>query len=316
MESLPLQAPGKPGPLIAIGGAEDKVRERIILRYFLEAAGGADASLVVLATASEVPETGERYADLFYSLNADSVEVLRIVSREDALAAGDDAHELLEYATGLFITGGSQLRLSSALGGTEVAAVIQARHAAGMVVAGTSAGAAFLSRHMIALGDSGATPRRRLVHLAPGLGLAPNVIIDQHFRRRDRLGRLLTALSYHPGMLGVGIDEDTAAVIDAEGTLRALGAGAVTLLDAHEMRFTDSHAVHRGQPLAMLGVKLDVLTTGCSYDLDRRIASPPPLGTVRLDEPAAAADLESLVPADQEAGRGPTLAERTADRGD
>jgi len=195
MEALPLQVAGKPGPLIAIGGAEDKVRERTILRYFLEAAGGADASLVVLATASEVPETGERYADLFYSLNADSVEVLRIVSREDALVAGAEAHELLEYATGLFITGGSQLRLSSVLGGTQVAAAIRARHAAGMVVAGTSAGAAFLSQHMIALGDSGATPRRRLVHLAPGLGLAPNVIIDQHFRRRDRLGRLLTALS-------------------------------------------------------------------------------------------------------------------------
>lgn len=316
MEALPLQVAGKPGPLIAIGGAEDKVRERIILRYFLEAAGGADASLVVLATASEVPETGERYADLFYSLNADSVEVLRIVSREDALAAGAEAHELLEYATGLFITGGSQLRLSSALGGTDVAAAIQARHAAGMVVAGTSAGAAFLSQHMIALGDSGATPRRRLVHLAPGLGLAPDVIIDQHFRRRDRLGRLLTALSYHPGMLGVGIDEDTAAVIDSEKILRALGAGAVTILDAHDMRFTDSHAVHRGQPLAMLGVKLDVLTAGCRYDLERRIASPPPQGTVRLDEPAPAADLESLVPAGQEDSRGPTLAERTADRGD
>jgi cyanophycinase len=315
MEALPLQVAGKPGALIAIGGAEDKVRERTILRYFLEAAGGADASVVVLATASEVPETGERYADLFYSLNADSVEVLRIISREDALVAGAEAHDLLEYATGLFITGGSQLRLSSALGGTQVAAAIRARHAAGMVVAGTSAGAAFLSQHMIALGDSGATPRRRLVALAPGLGLTSDVIIDQHFRRRDRLGRLLTALSYHPGMLGVGVDEDTAAVIDSEGTLRALGAGAVTILDAHDMRFTDSHAAHRGQPLAMLGVKLDVLTSGCRYDLERRIASPPPQGTVRLDEPPAA-DLESLEPAGQESSRGPTLAERTADRGD
>jgi len=117
-------------------------------------------------------------------------------------------------------------------------------------------------------------------------------------------------------MLGVGIDEDTAAVIDSESTLRSLGAGAVTILDAHDMRFTDSDAVHRGQPLAMLGVKLDVLTAGCHYDLERRIAFPPPQGTVRLDEPAPAADLESLVPADQEASRGPTLAERTADRGD
>ena len=96
MEMLPLQAAGKPGPLIAIGGAEDKVRERTILRYFLEVAGGSDASVVVLATASEVPETGERYADLFYSLNADSVEVLRISTREDALVAGAEAHELLE----------------------------------------------------------------------------------------------------------------------------------------------------------------------------------------------------------------------------
>src|SRR5579862_1921310 len=267
MEMLPQQAAGKPGPLIAIGGAEDKVRERTILRYFLEVAGGSDASVVVLATASEWPEAaGERYAELFYALNADSVEVLRIATREEALVAGAEAHERLEYATGLFITGGGQLRLSSILGGTQVAATIQARHAAGMLVAGTSAGAAFLSRHMIALGDSGATPRRRLVHLAPGLGLAPDLVIDQHFRRRDRLGRLLTALSYNPGLLGVGIDDNTAAVIDAEGVLRVLGAGAVTVVDARDMRYTDSHAVHRGQPLAMLGVKLDVLSSGCRYE--------------------------------------------------
>ena len=282
MEALPAQAAGRRGPLIAIGGAEDKVRERTILRYFLETAGGADASVVVLATASEVPETGERYADLFYSLNADSVEVLRIATREDALAAGGEAAELLEYATGLFITGGSQLRLSSALGGTAVEAAIQARHAAGMVVAGTSAGAAFLSAHMIALGDSGATPRRRLVHLAPGLGLQENVVIDQHFRRRDRLGRLLTALSYHPGMLGVGIDEDTAALFDTEGSLRVLGGGAVTVVDAQGMRYTDSHAMQRGQPLAMLGVRLDVLTAGCQYRLATNVGPircrPAPLG--------------------------------------
>ena len=352
MEMLPLQAAGKPGPLIAIGGAEDKVRERTILRYFLEVAGGSDASVVVLATASEVPETaGERYADLFYALNADSVEVLRIATREDALVAGAEAHDLLEYATGLFITGGGQLRLSSLLGGTQVAATIQARHAAGMLVAGTSAGAAFLSRHMIALGDTGATPRRRLVHLAPGLGLAPDLVIDQHFRRRDRLGRLLTALSYNPGLLGVGIDEDTAAVIDSEGVLRVLGAGAVTVVDARDMRYTDSHAAHRGQPLAMLGVKLDVLSSGCRYDIERRVAHPPPPGAVRLDplealkslpaselaefaEPstaaagaAAAAEREDADETAAEAeragagigtgaGSGGTLADRTADRGD
>jgi cyanophycinase len=198
-----------------------------------------------------------------------------------------------------------------------------------MVVAGTSAGAAFLSRHMIALGDSGATPRRRLVHLAPGLGLATNLVIDQHFRRRDRLGRLLTALSYHPGLLGAGIDEDTAAVIDSDGNLQVLGAGAVTIVDAHDMRYTDSHAVHRGQPVCMLGVKLDVLTTGCRYDLERRVAYPPPRGADRLDAVGSAAaaaaalaaaaeaeDRESIAESDRASAGGGTLAERIADRGD
>ena len=132
-----------------------------------------------------------------------------------------------------------------------------------MVVAGTSAGAALLSEHMIALGDSGSTPRRRLVHLAKGLGLAPDLIIDQHFRRRDRLGRLLTALSHTPAPLGLGIDEDTAALISGDGELAVLGAGAVMVVDASGMRFTDSHAVRRGQPVAMIGLKLDFLTTGC-----------------------------------------------------
>ncbi|HVR97610.1 MAG TPA: cyanophycinase, partial [Thermoanaerobaculia bacterium] len=173
---------GKPGLLIAIGGAEDKVRERRILRYFLDAAGGSDANVVVLATASELPETGGRYTELFYEMHADTVEVLRIANREDALDAGSEIHDLLDFASGLFITGGSQLKLSSALGGTPFAKAIRRRHAEGMVVAGTSAGAALLSEHMISMGDSGGTPRRRLVQMAKGLGLAPDLIIDQHFR--------------------------------------------------------------------------------------------------------------------------------------
>lgn len=270
--------PAGPGMLIAIGGAEDKTRERVILRYFLEAAGGPDASLVVLGTASDMPDIGERYADLFLALHAENVEILKIETREDALEAGDEAHDLLEYATGLFITGGSQLKLSSALGGTRFAQTIRRRHAAGMVVAGTSAGAALLSEHMIALGESGATPRRRLVHLAKGLGLAPDLIIDQHFRRRDRMGRLLTALSYNPSPLGVGIDEDTAAILSGDGELSVLGSGAVVVVDASQMRFTDSHAIYRGQPVAMIGLKLDFLTTGCRYDLNRRAGiAPPPM---------------------------------------
>lgn len=288
--SLPAPHVTHPGLLIAIGGAEDKTRERIILSYFLEAAGGSDGNIVILATASEVPETGERYADLFLQMRAENVEVLKIETREDAIEAADEAHDLLEYATGLFITGGSQLKLSSALGGTELAETIKRRHAAGMVVAGTSAGAALLSEHMIALGESGATPRRRLVHMSKGLGLTQDLVIDQHFRRRDRLGRLLTALSYNPEPLGIGIDEDTAAIITGGTELSVLGAGAVMVVDASQMRFTDSHAVHRGQPIAMMGMKLDFLTTGCKYDLKKREGiTPPPmlhLGPVDRRAPA------------------------------
>src|SRR5215210_1022126 len=275
MEVLSTSHSSHPGLLIAIGGAEDKTRERVILRHFLEAAGGSDAAIVVLATASEMPDTGERYADLFYRLHADSVEVLRVDTRDHALEVGDEALDLLEYATGLFLTGGSQLKFSSALGGTQIAQCIRQRHQAGMVVAGTSAGAAVLSEHMIALGDSGGTPRRRLVQMAKGLGLAPNLVIDQHFRRRDRLGRLLTALSYNPEPLGLGIDEDTAAIIDGDGTIRVLGSGAVAVLDASGLRYSDGDGVDLTQPISMLGLKLDFLTTGCRYDLARRIGMPP-----------------------------------------
>lgn len=277
------------GLLMAIGGAEDKVRERVILRAFVEAAGGPDANVVVLATASELAETGDRYAGIFESLHADTVEVLRVRSREDALrtdTAGSGVLDLLEFASGLFLTGGSQLRISTALGGTAIAATIRRRHAEGMVVAGTSAGAAILSEHMISMGDSGATPRRRLVQMARGLGLAPELVIDQHFRQRDRLGRLVTALSYNPGPLGIGVDEDTAAVIHG-GELRVIGSGAVTVLDASGMRYTDIPEVRRGQAVSMLGLKLDFLTSGCRYDLRKRVGIPPLAGKPSLEEEAA-----------------------------
>lgn len=265
----------RPGLVMAIGGAEDKVRERLILRRFVEACGGSDAHIVVLATASEFPETGERYSDLFYAMAADQVEVLRIRTREDALDAGPEVYEALEAATGFFMTGGSQLRISSALGGTEIAATLRRRHLEGMVVAGTSAGAAVLPKHMISMGESGGTPRRRLVQMAQGLGFTPDLVVDQHFRRRDRMGRLVTALSYNPEPLGIGVDEDTAAVIGADGVMTVMGSGAVTVVDASALRFTDSHSVHRGQPVAMLGLKVDFLTPGCRYDLKSRAGLAP-----------------------------------------
>ena len=293
MDSNSRPAGQRPGLVMAIGGAEDKVRERIILRRFVQEAGGPDANIVILATASEVPETGDRYAELFYGMDADTVEVLRVRNREDAVEAGREMHDVLEYATGFFMTGGSQLRISSALGGTALAATLRRRHAEGMVVAGTSAGAAVISRHMISMGESGGTPRRRLVQMAQGLGFAPDMVIDQHFRRRDRMGRLLTALSYNPEPLGVGVDEDTAAMIDADGVMTVLGSGAVTVVDASALRFTDSHAVHRGQPVAMLGLKVDFLTSGCRYDVRQRRGLAPDSSRA-LDAATEAMEIGSL----------------------
>lgn len=296
MESSSRPGPARrPGLLMAIGGAEDKLHQRVILRRFVEAAGGPEATILVLATASEVPETGARYSGLFHGLQAARVEVLRIRDRQDALDLEDEAVELLEVATGFFMTGGSQLKITSALGGTRIAAEIRRRHSEGMVVAGTSAGAAVISRHMISMGESGSTPRRRLVQMAQGLGLAPDLVVDQHFRRRDRLGRLLTALSYNPEPLGLGVDEDTAAIIDADGVLSVLGSGAVTVVDASGMRFTDSHSVHRGQPVAMLGLKVDFLTSGCRYDLKRRAGLAPLQPEPEKDEAEAVSiEIESF----------------------
>ncbi len=261
---------------MAIGGAEDKVREKIVLRRFVAEAGGPDASIVVLATASELPETGERYSDLFYGLDAGRVEVLRIRTREDALDAGPDALDVLEDASGFFMTGGSQLRISSALGGTPVSALLRRRHAEGMVVAGTSAGAAVLSQHMISMGESGGTPRRRPRPDGPGP------------RLRARSPRRSALPPPRPHGAGWSPPSPTtlsrwawastrtrAAMVGADGVLTVLGAGGVTVVDASGLRFTDSHAVHRGQPVAMLGLKVDFLTTGCRYDTHRRVALAP-----------------------------------------
>ena len=142
----------------------------------------------------------------------------------------------LEHADGVFITGGNQLRLTTIMGGTPAAQILHDRFYAGMPVAGTSAGAAVMSAHMIAGGEEGPTPRAGMVTMAPGFGLTRDIIIDQHFRQRDRLGRLLTALSYNPALLGLGVDEDTAAFISPDDEIDVMGTSAVTVIDTSDVR--------------------------------------------------------------------------------
>jgi cyanophycinase len=179
----------------------------------------------------------------------------------------------LEEATGIFFTGGNQLRLTTLLGGTPIATMIRRRNAAGATVGGTSAGASILSEHMIAFGDEGSSVISGSVRLAPGLGLTNRFVIDQHFRQRDRLGRLITALAYNPFAIGIGLDEDTAVFIGPDETVEVEGSGGVTIVDATDSTFSSMDSVSEGQPVCMLGLKVHFLVAGATFNLSTRLAS-------------------------------------------
>lgn len=261
------------GWIVPIGGAEDKENDSAILRRFVQLCGAGRASqadIVIIPTASRMADTGARYEHIFYELGAGRAESIDFDTRRDCDEAG--RIERLERATGVFFTGGNQLRLSTVLGGTQVAKTLRRRNASGMHIAGTSAGAAFISEHMIAFGDEGASPIAGAVSLAPGLGLTNRFIIDQHFRQRDRIGRLLAALAYNPFAIGIGLDEDTAAFIGPDNTLEVEGSGAITVIDASEMTFSSMDQVQRGKPVCMLGLKMHVLVAGATFNLHTRQA--------------------------------------------
>ncbi|HUG15594.1 MAG TPA: cyanophycinase [Thermomicrobiales bacterium] len=255
------------GPLLAIGGAEDKFRDRAILRRFTELAGGDDARIAIIPTASVIDDAGQRYKAIFLELGATSAEVLYVGRREDANT--DELVELVEHSTGIFITGGNQIRVASILGGTRVGNAVIRCHRAGVPVGGTSAGASVMSTVMVAGGRSGATPRTHTAQMSPGLGLIDNVIIDQHFRERDRVGRLVTMVSHNPGLLGLGIDEDTAALIWPHGTLDVIGRGSVLIVDGAEMR-SDIHSARGKRPLTIANVIMHFVADGGKFDLDGR----------------------------------------------
>ena len=172
----------------------------------------------------------------------------------------------------MFVTGGNQLRLTTIMGGTPAAQILHDRFYAGMPVAGTSAGAAVMSAHMIAGGDEGPTPRAGMVTMAPGFGLTRDFIIDQHFRQRDRLGRLLTALSYNPALLGLGVDEDTAAFISPDDEIDVMGTSAVTVVDTSDVEFSSMHSAEPQDTVTLIGIKVHQLAEGARFTLGTRKA--------------------------------------------
>lgn len=264
---------GDRGWIVPIGGAEDKISDVGILRRFAALAGGPEARIAIIPTASTMGDTGARYESLFRGLGVGTAESLPYLERADASRA--DWMSVLNAATGIFLTGGNQLRLSTILGGTDVARAIRRLNARGVHVGGTSAGAAILCEHMIAFGKEGSTPRAGGASLAPGFGMTNRVIIDQHFRQRDRLGRLLGSLAYNPFAIGLGLDEDTAAFIDPDDTIEVVGSGGITVVDVSGLTHSSMAQASEADPICMIGVQLHILTNGATYDMRTRTARPP-----------------------------------------
>lgn len=263
----------KRGYIVPIGGAEDKEGSANVLRKFLSVSGGSRARIVIIPTASKLEDTGRRYEKLFKQLGANEAKSLPVAVRDDA--AKQEWLDYVENANGIFVTGGNQLRLSTIIGGTPLAKAIRRANARGVTVGGTSAGAAILSEHMIAHGVEGNTPHAGDVALVPGFGLTNRIMIDQHFRQRDRLGRLLTALAYNPFAVGIGLDEDTAAFIDPHRKLSVVGTGAITIVDASELSHSSIAETKVGKPVCLTNVRLHVLIEGGTFDLETRKAEAP-----------------------------------------
>lgn len=263
------------GHLLVIGGAEDKYNERRILKKFLELAGGEKAEVLIVPVASDFPEfAADVYTQAFRNLGVAKPRVLRATSRQDIVDA--DVDSLLDGVKGIFMTGGDQMRLVSLLGGTKLADRIRSIvRSSNIVLAGTSAGAAAMSTTMVVRGEPSSHPYKSAVRLSPGLGFLKNIIIDQHFTERGRISRLVTAVSYNPYNLGIGIDENTAIILDGKGLLEVFGQGSITIVDGSGITFNEIAEVGDNESFSVCGVQFHILRDGLSYNyLDRLSIQP------------------------------------------
>ena len=260
--------------LMPIGGNENH-KKPIVLQEFVRRAGGENANIVIFPQPSILENTGNDYAQLFLGLGARSTRSLKFRTRAESF--DESFVKAVQSASGIFISGGTQMRLPSSIGGTPLEAAIVDAYQRGVVISGTSAGAAVMPKVMIAYGKGGPTPREGIAQFAPGLGLTEKIVFDQHFRQRDRLGRLLYLISAHPGLIGVGIDENTAAIVEDESCITVAGTGAVTIVDGSEIESTNVAEVENGGTVAVSNIRIHVLTHGCSFDCITRKAKIPSL---------------------------------------
>ena len=256
------------GPVMVIGGAEDHVRDKVILSRFVDLAGGANGHVVVISTASSLGDRATQvYRDVFTSLGVGTVTGVRPEERDEADDPATAA--VLRDATGVYLTGGNQSRLTQVVAGTKLGDALFLAHDRGAVVAGTSAGASALASHMVAFGNAGPTPKNRMVQLSAGLGILSGLVVDQHFGERGRIGRLLALVAQSPSLLGVGIDEDTCAIVFPDHTLSVIGKGAVTIVDGAHVK-TDAYRGKGYKPLMVSGALLHSLPAGYWFDLRGR----------------------------------------------
>lgn len=257
-------------PVMIIGGAEDKIDKRTILSAFYESAGGKDAVIGIIPAASREPSAvGDRYYKIFTAMGAKQVQVLDIRHREEC--DEDRWLEVIEDCTGIFVTGGDQVRLCDLLGDSHLIKSIKQKVYSGQIaLAGTSAGAAMMGERMIAGGSSGESPNPSLVDLSFGLGVIPELLVDQHFHNRNRMARLLSAVSANPDKLGIGIDEDTCIALIDSSTFEVIGKGVITIVDPGELTHTSYPQASETSPLSLHNLKLHILKQGDKYNYQER----------------------------------------------
>lgn len=257
-------------PVMIIGGAEDKTNGCDILKAFFESAGGDMATIGIIPAASREPTiVGDRYYQIFTKMGAKQVQVMDIRHREEC----EESRwiEALNDCSGIFVTGGDQVRLCDLLGDTRLTKAIREKLADGKVVlAGTSAGAAMMGEKMIAGGSSGESPNKALVDLSVGLAIVPELLVDQHFHNRNRMARLLSAIAANPDKLGIGIDEDTCIALTGNGTFQVLGKGSITVIDPGHLGHTNYAKATDTAPLSLHNLKVHVLNRGDRYDYKNR----------------------------------------------
>lgn len=258
------------GNLIIIGGAEDKKGKKVILDRACSHIDKEKDILLVATIATEYPEeAAKKYRKAFSELGVKNIKVLNITERQEAFE--EKNIKLVQEARLIFFTGGDQLRITSLVGGTPVYDALKKSCDDGNYMVGTSAGASVMSDTMIIGGDEEDSPKKSTLSMSPGLGFIKNVIIDQHFDQRGRIGRLLSGVAQNPEVLGIGIDENTAIFVNKDGFIEVVGEGVVYFVDGSEITYTNVSEQHSDEVLSMFNVKLNVLKDGNKFDLKERV---------------------------------------------